>query len=147
MQGKSLNFSNSASTAGNTNDKIKTNKYSTYSSSLTWKEKLYAFLSNPYFKAYTCIITLISLLLNDIQKLFIPLNDDLIFDILHIFLGLLIVLEIIIYFIADESYGFSLFFFIDVIFLVSLIFDISRFYDALIYQEDGSDLKTNINWF
>ena len=145
MQGKSLNFSNSASTAGNTNDKIKTNKYSTYSSSLTWKEKLYAFLSNPYFKAYTCIITLISLLLNDIQKLFIPLNDDLILDILHIFLGLLIVLEIIIYFIADESYGFSLFFFIDVIFLVSLIFDISRFYDALIYQEDGSDLKTNIN--
>lgn len=145
MQGKSLNFSNSATTADNSNDKIKTIKYSTNSSSLTWKDKLYSFLNNKYFKIYTCIITLISLLLNDIQKIIASESQDLYFDIIHSFLALLIFIEIIIYFIADETYGFSLFFFIDIIFLVSLIFDISKIYDKVIFYDSGTKLVTNLD--
>ena len=145
MQGKTLNFSNSASTADNSSDKIKRIKYSTNSSSLTWKEKCYAFINYLYFKVYVCIITLISLLLNDIQNLLSSEKEDLIFDIIHTVLCLLIFLEIIIFFIADETYGFSLFFFIDVLFLVSLSFDITTIYDAVIYHESGTHLVTNIN--
>ena len=145
MQGKSLNFSNSATTADNTNDKIKTIKYSTNSSSLTWKDKLYTFVNNKYFKIYTCIITLISLLLNDLQKIITSESQDLYFDIIHSFLVLLISIEIIIYFIADETYGFSLFFFIDITFLVSLIFDISEIYDKIIFHDSGTKLVTNVD--
>ena len=142
---KGLNNSNSASTADTSNDKIKSIKYSTNSSSLTWKEKLHFCLQNNYFKLYSCILTLIALLLGDIQKIASSKSTDLTFDIIHIFLSFLIFIEIIIFFIADETYGFSLFFFIDIIFLISLIFEISSVYDTIIYRESGTKLITNID--
>ena len=141
---KSLNNSNSASTADNSNDKIKTIKY-TNNSSLTWKDKLFSIIQNKYFKVYSCIITMISLLLDDIQKISSSTDADLIFDIIHYLLCLLIFTEIIIYFIADETYGFSLFFFIDIIFLLSLVFEISGVYNNLIYYESTTKLITNID--
>ena len=142
---KGLNNSNSASTADTSNDKIKSIKYSTNSSSLTWKEKLHFCLQNNYFKLYSCILTLIALLLGDIQKIASSKSTDLTFDIIHLFLSFLIFIEIIIFFIADETYGFSLFFFIDIIFLISLIFEISSVYDTIIYRESGTKLITNID--
>ena len=142
---KALNNSNSASTADNSTEKIKSIKYTTNSSSLTWKEKLHLFIQNKYFKIYSCIITVICLLLDDIEKLSFSENADLTFDIIHIFLGFLIFIEIIVYFIADETYGFSLFFFIDVVFLASILFEISKIYDKIVYYESGSKLKTNVD--
>ena len=146
MYGKAanLNNSNSASTADTGNDKIKSIKY-TNSSSLTWKDKLHSFIQNKFFKIYSCIITVISLLLNDIQIISSNESADLSFDIIHILLCFLIFIEIIIYFIADETYGFSLFFFIDVIFLVSLIFCITKIYDKMIYSESSTNLSTNVD--
>ena len=147
MYGKSanLNNSNSASTADNSNDKIKSIKYTGNSSSLTWKDKLHSFIQTKFFKIYSCIITVISLLLDDIQIISSNESADLPFDIIHIVLSLLIFIEIIIFFIADETYGFSLFFFIDIIFLVSLLFGIMKIYDKLIYYESGSRLLTNMD--
>ena len=147
MYGKSanLNNSNSASTADNSNDKIKSIKYTGNSSSLTWKDKLHSFIKTKFFKVYSCIITVISLLLDDIQIISSNESADLPFDIIHIVLSLLIFIEIIIFFIADETYGFSLFFFIDIIFLVSLLFGIMKIYDKLIYYESGSRLLTNMD--
>ena len=147
MYGKSanLNNSNSASTADNSNDKIKSIKYTGNSSSLTWKDKLHSFIQTKFFKVYSCIITVISLLLDDIQIISSNESADLPFDIIHIVLSLLIFIEIIIFFIADETYGFSLFFFIDIIFLVSLLFGIMKIYDKLIYYESGSRLLTNMD--
>ena len=43
MKGKSLNLSNTAATADNSNDNIKTIKYSTNFSSLSWKEKMHSY--------------------------------------------------------------------------------------------------------
>ena len=147
MYGKSanLNNSNSASTADNSNDKIKSIKYTGNSSSLTWTDKLHSFIQTKFFKVYSCIITVISLLLDDIQMISSNENADLSFDIIHILLSLLIFIEIIIFFIADETYGFSLFFFIDIIFLVSLLFGITKIYDKMIYYESGSKLSTNMD--
>ena len=147
MYGKAanLNNSNSASTADTGNDKIKSIKYTGNSSSLTWKDKLHSFIQNKFFKIYSCIITVISLLLNDIQIISSNESADLSFDIIHILLCFLIFIEIIIYFIADETYGFSLFFFIDVIFLVSLIFCITKIYDKMIYSESSTNLSTNVD--
>ena len=139
---KSLNNSNSASTADNSTDKIKSIKY-TSTSSLTWKDKLLSFIQNKYFKIYSCIITIISLLLDDIQQISSSTDADLTFDIIHYLLCLLIFIEIVIYFIADETYGFSLFFFIDIIFLLSLVFEISEIYGKLVYYESGNKLLTN----
>ena len=147
MYGKSanLNNSNSASTADNSNDKIKSIKYTGNSSSLTWKDKLHSFIQTKFFKVYSCIITVISLLLDDIQIIASNEDADLTFDIIHILLSLLIFIEIIIYFIADETYGFSLFFFIDIIFLSSLLFGITEIYDKIIYYDKGSKLLTNMD--
>ena len=142
---KGLNNSNSASTADTSNDKIKSIKYSTNSSSLTWKEKLHSCIQNKYFKGYCCILTLIALVLGDIQKIASSQSADLSFDIIHILLSFLIFIEIVIDFITDESYGFSLFFFIDIVFLISLIFEISSIYDTITYRESGTKLKTNID--
>ena len=117
------------SSTNNNTEKIKTIKYDSSSSSLTWKEKLYLSLKSQYFKLYAFIITLVGLFLDDIQKITTSKDADLYFDIIHILLSLLIFIEIIIYFIADESYGFSLFFFTDIIFLISLILEIAKVYD------------------
>lgn len=133
------------SSTNNNTEKIKTIKYDSSSSSLTWKEKLYLSLKSQYFKLYAFIITLVGLFLDDIQKITTSKDADLYFDIIHILLSLLIFIEIIIYFIADESYGFSLFFFTDIIFLISLILEIAKVYDKVIYNEKGNSLKTNMD--
>ena len=133
------------SSTNNNTEKIKTIKYDSSSSSLTWKEKLYLSLKSQYFKLYAFIITLVGLFLDDIQKITTSKDADLYFDIIHILLSLLIFIEIIIYFIADESYGFSLFFFTDIIFLISLILEIAKVYDKVIYYEKGNNLKTNMD--
>ena len=104
--------------------------YSNNSSSLTWKHKLLAFLENKYYKVYLCIVTIISLCLGDIQKISSIKEADLTFDVIHFLLTFLIFIEIIFYFIADESYGFSLFFFLDIIFIISLILEVTYIYDA-----------------
>ena len=119
--------------------------YTNNSSSITWKNKLYSFLENKYYKIYLCIITIISLFLGDIQKISSSEGKDLTFDVIHALLSLLIFLEIIFYFIADESYGFSLFFFLDIIFLISLLFEITYIYnthfDSIIFIKVEKILK------
>ena len=142
---QAVNHSNSPSNSTNNNEKIKSIKYDSSSSSLTWKEKLSSFLKNQYFKIYTAVITLVVLFLDDIQKISTTNSADLYFDIIHILLALMIFIEIIIYFIADESYGFSLFFFIDIIFLISIVLEMSNVYNKVIYSEKGNALKTNID--
>ena len=139
---KVLNYSNSASTP--ITDKIKSIKYSN-SSSLTWKGKLRLFLENKYFKIYACVITLIVLLLSDIQQIGSSQESDLAFDIIYILLAFIIFIEIIIYFITDETYGFSLPFFIDIMFFISIMFDVSKIYDSIIYREHGTNIVTNMD--
>ena len=102
---------NSISTNDYSNEKVHSMKYTNNSTYLTWKEKLYLFLSSSSFKTYAFIISIITVFIDDIKMLVTSKSADAYFDYLYIVLCILILLEIIIYFIADENYGCGLFFF------------------------------------
>ena len=143
-----MDNTNSGSISGRRRQNFNTIKYTMSSSSSTLNSKLNELLQNNYFKVYSCFITILGLLLNDIQILTSKSNDEY-FDIIHIIMSVLIFLEIVLYFIGDVDYGFSLFFLCDVIFLISLILGIAKLYDSIIYYEYFNDIKTNsdMNWF
>ena len=140
---QNLNDSSATSTTDDSSHKKKNVNYINISS-LSWKERIILFTNNTYFKAYTFIITIIILILCDIHKI-TPIKDDLSFNIIHSIFAFLIFIEIIIYFVAIESYGFSFYFFIDIIFLISLIFEITDILDGLIYKERKKYLRTNMD--
>ena len=138
-----LNNSSTSSTTDDSSHKKKNVKYINISS-LSWKEKIILFTKNSYFKSYTFIVTIIILVLCDVHKM-TSLKADLSFNIIHIIFSFLIFVEIIIYFVAIDTYGFSFYFFIDIIFLLSLIFEITSVNERLIYREGKNYLRTNMD--
>ena len=140
---QNLNDSTTSSTTDDSSHKKKNVKYINISS-LTLKEKIIVFTKNSYFKTYTFIITFLILILGDIHKM-TSINADLTFNIIHIIFSFFIFIEIIIYFVAIESYGFSFYFFIDTLFLISTIFEITNVYETILYKEGKNYLKTNMD--
>ena len=138
-----MNESSATSTTDNSSNKKKNVKYINISS-LSWKEQIILFTKNPFFKAYTFTITIIILILCDIHKI-TSIKNDLSFNIILLIFAILIFIEIVIYFVANETYGFSFYFFIDIIFLISLIFEITNIYESLIYKESEDYLRTNMD--
>jgi class 3 adenylate cyclase len=145
MKKTNLNDSTTSSTTDDSSHKKKKVKYINISS-LSWKERLILFYKSKYFQTYTFIITIIILILGDIHKI-TPLKADLSFKIIHVVFALFVFIEIIIYFVANESYGFSLHFFIDIIFLISIIFEITDVYESIIYTEGKNYLRTNMDTY
>ena len=143
MKKQNLNDSTTSSTTDDSSHKKKNVKYINISS-LTLKEKIILFTKNKYFKIYTFIITIIILILGDIHKL-LPIKADLYFLIIHCIFSSFIFIEIILYFVAIESYGFSFYFFIDIVFLISIIFEITNVYESVLYKEGENYLKTNMD--
>ena len=143
MKKQNLNDSTTSSTTNDSSHKKKNVKYINISS-LTLKEKIILFTKNKYFKIYTFIITIIILILGDIHKL-LPIKADLYFLIIHCIFSSFIFIEIILYFVAIESYGFSFYFFIDIVFLISIIFEITNVYESVLYKEGDNYLKTNMD--
>ena len=143
MKKQNLNDSTTSSTTNDSSHKKKNVKYINISS-LTLKEKIILFTKNKYFKIYTFIITIIILILGDIHKL-LPIKADLYFLIIHCIFSSFIFIEIILYFVAIESYGFSFYFFIDIVFLISIIFEITNVYESVLYKEGENYLKTNMD--
>ena len=82
--------------------------------------------------------------MGDVHKI-ASINSDLTFNIIHAICSFLTFIEIILYFISDESYGFSFYFFMDIIFLISIIFEITNVYDSIIYREGEDYLRTNMD--
>ena len=140
---QNLNDSSATSTTDDSSHKKKNVKYINISS-LSWKEQIILFTKNSFFKAYTFTITIIILILCDIHKI-TPIKEDLSFNIIHSIFAVLIFIEIVIYFVSNETYGFSFYFFIDIIFLISIIFEISNVYDSVIYREGNDYLLTNMD--
>ena len=147
MKKQNLNDSTTSSTTNDSSHKKKNVKYINISS-LTLKEKIILFTKNKYFKIYTFIITIIILILGDIHKI-LPIKADLYFLIIHSIFASFIFIEIILYFVAIEvaieSYGFSFYFFIDIVFLISIIFEITNVYESVLYKEGENYLKTNMD--
>ena len=143
LKKQNLNDSTTSSTTDDSSHKKKNVNHINISS-LTLKEKIILFTKNKYFKTYTFIITIIILILGDIHKL-TPITTDLSFNIIHIIFSALIFVEIILYFVAIESYGFSFYFFVDIMFLISIIFEITNVYETVLYKEGKNYLKTNMD--
>ena len=143
LKKQNLNDSTTSSTTDDSSHKKKNVKYINLSS-LTLKEKIILFTKNKYFKIYTFLITIIILILGDIHKI-LPIKADLYFLIIHLIFSFFIFIEIILYFVAIESYGFSFYFFIDIIFLISIIFEITNVYESVLYKEGENYLKTNMD--
>ena len=143
LKKQNLNDSTTSSTTDDSSHKKKNVKYINLSS-LTLKEKIILFTKNKYFKIYTFLITIIILILGDIHKI-LPIKADLYFLIIHSIFASFIFIEIILYFVAIESYGFSFYFFIDIIFLISIIFEITNVYESILYKEGENYLQTNMD--
>ena len=141
--GKNLNDSTTSSTTDDTSHKKKKIEYINISS-LSWKEKISLLTKNKYFQSFILILTIIILVLGDVHKI-ASINSDLTFNIIHAICSFLTFIEIILYFISDESYGFSFYFFMDIIFLISIIFEITNVYDSIIYREGEDYLRTNMD--
>ena len=141
--GKNLNDSTTSSTTDDTSHKKKKIEYINISS-LSWKEKISLLTKNKYFQSFILILTIIILILGDVHKI-ASINSDLTFNIIHAICSFLTFIEIILYFISDESYGFSFYFFMDIIFLISIIFEITNVYDSVIYREGEDYLRTNMD--
>ena len=143
MKKSDLNDSTMSSSTDKESRKKKNVQYINISS-LSWKERLRLFHNSKYFRAYTLIITIIILIVNDLHKM-TPIKTDLIINIICAVCSVLIFAEIIIYFLVDESYGFSFYFFIDILFLISTYFDITDLYNDIIYSEGKNYLRTNMD--
>jgi len=143
MKKSDLNDSTMSSSTDKESRKKKNVQYINISS-LSWKERLRLFQNSKYFRAYTLIITIIILIVNDLHKI-TPIKTDLSINIICAICSVLIFAEIIIYFLVDESYGFSFYFFIDILFLISTYFDITDLYNDIIYTEGKNYLRTNMD--
>ena len=143
MKKSDLNDSTMSSSTDKESRKKKNVQYINISS-LSWKERLRLFHNSKYFRAYTLIITIIILIVNDLHKI-TPIKTDLIINMICAVCSVLIFAEIIIYFLVDESYGFSFYFFIDILFLISTYFDITDLYNDIIYTEGKNYLRTNMD--
>ena len=143
MKKSDLNDSTMSSSTDKESRKKKNVQYINISS-LSWKERLRLFHNSKYFRAYTLIITIIILIVNDLHKI-TPIKTDLSINIISAICSVLIFAEIIIYFLVDESYGFSFYFFIDILFLISTYFDITDLYNDIIYSEGKNYLRTNMD--
>ena len=143
MKKSGLNDSTMSSSTDKESRKKKNVQYINISS-LSWKERLRLFHNSKYFRAYTLIITIIILIVNDLHKM-TPIKTDLIINMICAVCSVLIFAEIIIYFLVDESYGFSFYFFIDILFLISTYFDITDLYNDIIYSEGKNYLRTNMD--
>ena len=143
MKKSDLNDSTMSSSTDKESRKKKNVQYINISS-LSWKERLRLFHNSKYFRAYTLIITIIILIVNDLHKI-TPIKTDLSINIISAICSVLIFAEIIIYFLVDESYGFSFYFFIDILFLISTYFDITDLYNDIIYTEGKNYLRTNMD--
>ena len=143
MKKSDLNDSTMSSSTDKESRKKKNVQYINISS-LSWKERLRLFHNSKYFRAYTLIITIIILIVNDLHKM-TPIKTDLIINMICAVCSVLIFAEIIIYFLVDESYGFSFYFFIDILFLISTYFDITDLYNDIIYSEGKNYLRTNMD--
>ena len=143
MKKSDLNDSTMSSSTDKESRKKKNVQYINISS-LSWKERLRLFHNSKYFRAYTLIITIIILIVNDLHKM-TPIKTDLIINMICAVCSVLIFAEIIIYFLVDESYGFSFYFFIDILFLISTYFDITDLYNDIIYTEGKNYLRTNMD--
>ena len=102
----------------------------------TGKERINMLLESNYFKCYSTLLTIFALYLDDIKKLTTNESYDKLFDIITVIIISLFLIEVILDFLVDEQYGCGLFFWIDIIGIISLILDISSISNKIIKEDN-----------
>ena len=97
------------------------------------KEKIKKIIDSSYFKLYSTLITMLTLYLDDIKKLYTTQSSDFTFDLLYGFIICLFFLEMIVYCFVDEEYACNLFFFVDILGIGSMILDLHKIADRISY--------------
>lgn len=92
------------------------------------------FLTSIGFQIFITILAIFSLFSDDIRTVAFDVRADLTFDVIHIILIVVFVVEIILSWIAIPEYRFSFFFFLDVISTLSILLDINMI-TSLIYSQ------------
>ena len=129
------------------NEKHKQNKmkYQKLNYQYNKKEAIRLFVESNYYKIYSTFLTIFALYIDDIKKLTTEKDYDKLFDIIIIIIISLFLLELILYFFLDEKYGCGLFFWIDIISIISMILEISNISEKIIYYDSSGvqQVKTN----
>ena len=129
------------------NEKHKQNKmkYQKLNYQHNKKEAIRLFVESNYYKIYSTFLTIFALYIDDIKKLTTEKDYDKLFDIIIIIIISLFLLELILYFFLDEKYGCGLFFWIDIISIISMILEISNISEKIIYYDSSGiqQVKTN----
>jgi hypothetical protein len=121
-------------------------KYRRISYQPTLQDKLLNFIEHPVYKILYVIITLYVLFAYDIKIVCTDKSADLIFTIISMVIMVGFLVEIVFYFIVYEhEYTGTLFFWIDVIGLASMVLDIHWIND-LVIMDFSSLYKTSINF-
>jgi hypothetical protein len=111
----------------------------------TGKERINIILESNYFKCYSTLLTIFALYLDDIKKLTTNQSYDKLFDIISVIIIGLFLVEVILDFLVDEQYGCGLFFWIDIIGIITMILDISSISNKIIYGENLEIQQINFN--
>lgn len=88
-------------------------------------------LQNIYFQIFITVLALFSLFSDDIRMAAFPASADFGFDIVHILLICVFLVEIVLNWIALEEYRFSFYFVLDLISSLSILLDISFITDLM----------------
>lgn len=102
-----------------------------------FKDKVRYFVQSVYFKTVSTLLTLFSLYIDDIRTLSTDHSKDSTFDILCIVLLIFFVGEMLLFFIYEDSYCFSLYFWVDCVGNATSLLDISKFWNKLFLDSSG----------
>ena len=111
----------------------------------TGKERINILLESNYFKTYSTLLTIFALYLDDIKRLTTSQTYDKLFDLISVIIISLFLIEVILDFLVDEQYGCGLFFWIDIIGIITMILDISSISNKIIYGENLEIQQINFN--
>jgi hypothetical protein len=111
----------------------------------TGKERINILLESNYFKTYSTLLTIFALYLDDIKRLTTTQTYDKLFDLISVIIISLFLIEVILDFLVDEQYGCGLFFWIDIIGIITMILDISSISNKIIYGENLEIQQINFN--
>jgi len=101
-----------------------------------WKEKLDAFLENPYVSGFMLVITIWALFGDDIRLIATYEDADAGFEVMTIICIILFGLELILGCLAKPKYFLGFYFWLDLVATLSLLFDIQAFMDAITNADD-----------
>lgn len=142
---RNSSFNNKPTQSSNEKHRNSTIKYQKLNYQHSGKERIHIFIESNFFKTYSTLLTILALYIDDIKKLTTTQSSDSLFDLITIVIICLFGIEVFLYFFVDEQYGCGLFFWIDIVGIVSMILDISAISDKIVYGDTSGIQQVRSN--